>query len=900
VWGFWGYVALLRPLSIVASLRGGGILVFPVLSGVIDRARLLDRIESPSLAHITLITAPAGYGKTTLAYQWTMRHPSLGCGWYRVQAEHDAPATFLRQLWHAVDTAAGEHGDPPTEVTVQHLLDRLRMQPAPIMLVLDDYHVVENKQIHRAVDQLFRGLPDHVHFILLSRNTPRLSLARLRTTGQVRQLTQADLAFTVDEVEQFFAAYALSGDFLTRLTDATEGWIAGLQLSKLAMDATGQRAPVDIDQFIATLPDNRLFHDYFIEEVLDPLPEDLRRFVLDAVFLERLEPDLCNAVLEIDTSERLLDQLEDRGVFVWRSGGIGTALTFHLLFAQCVQRLRRLAPGGMDENELRLRSAQWHRERGELREAVNVALAAEAWSFAAELMREFLPASTVLNQPWEAYAWLCRLPEPYLTDDPELNRSYLNALLLTGRFDRARPFLEAEPGPDPIAQGWHANQRALLAHADGNRSDALFQSHQALSLLPSEIANGRLLAWSNIFREECARGNREVAYAALNGAELARQRHARELPYWRSYLVPEIANESAIRGDLIGAETLARHFLDELPPYFDGTIGHIKSLLLSLYLEQERLDLVGNVVADVERSLQEQDYRIWYVDAFTALAEYYLACDEPDRAWELLDQSLTLTRRYGGYALIRKAEASAASFWLRTGRHQLAQLWTLRTGLEPHLSWTFGGTEPRLVRIGLLMRNGQALEAKALLEESLSLARHQGHVAAEIALLVWSSVVSGNMEARSEADAALRKALELGAPGRFVRVFRSTGSDLSDEIRRLLPTLSDDARRHAVSMVGEPAPVVQPEAASPLSEAGLTQREQEVLAELVLGKSNREISESLYISERTVKKHLANLFRKTGTSNRIAVAMWGRERMPGRSTAFVPPASTFVARHSHL
>lgn len=858
----------------------------PLIAGSVPRKRLLDLIDEPGLAPITLITAPAGYGKSTLVHQWAANHAPQGCGWYQSRVEHNSLSTFLHHIWQAIDEATGNPEPPPDEITIDSVLQRLGDLSDPIVLVVDDYHLIESELIHQLVETLLRNLPDSTRIVILSRQIPTISLARLRAHGRVRQITQEDLAFTFEEVKCVFAHQALDDELLRRLNERTEGWIAGLQLTLMAVDLDSHQPSTSIEQVIASMPSNRLLSDYIVEEVLNALPDDLRRFVLDTSVLSSLEPAICDAVLHIDSSETLLERLEDHVVFVARPGGIGTPLIYHRLFAESVQRLRRQFPSSLSTNELHLRAAQWHRERGELEHAADYALAAEAWAVAADLIREFLPAMLACVDPWDAYDWFRRLPEEFFVDDPDLYRCYLIVLLLSGQFEQARPLVEAgfrapEYGRDTFDEGWQANLRALLAQADGDWGEALHQSYCALSLLPPTLADGRLLAWAGIIREEFARGNREVARAALHQAEIARQRRPNEALCWHSLLAPDIANDTAIRGDLFGAEALTRHFLDELPPYANTSAGRLATGLLALYLEQNRLDLAAIAANDVLGNLHEHAYRVWSADALSVLARYYLACNEPDSARDMLDRALELTRRHGGYALIRKTEASIANYWLQTGQHQLAHLWAVRTELEPDLARTFGEVEPHTVRIELLLRREQPLEAKALIAQSLIKARQEGNVAAAITFLVWSSVVARALGELDEANEALRQALELGAPGRFRRVYERAYLDLGNAIRALLPALSEGARRHAISMVGDPAVTGEAAEASPWTEAGLTRREREVLSELVLGKSNREISRALYISERTVKKHLTNLFRKTGASNRIAVALWGRERMPG-------------------
>lgn len=858
----------------------------PVSSNSVPRKRLLACIDAPQLAPITLITAPAGYGKSTLVRQWAAQHPSYRYGWYQIRPEHNALSTFLLHLWHAIDESTGKSEPAPEHITIDLLLERLRASSSSTLLVLDDYHVIENESIHQVVEQIFRDLPSHAYIFLLSRHIPDIPLARLRAYGRVRQITQEDLAFTFEEVKQVFSGIDASDDLLCRITKKSEGWIAGLQLTLISVNLKSDSISEELDRLVAEMVENRLLNEYIVEEVLDSLPDDLRRFVLDTSVLDTLDPELCNSVLQISSSERLLDRLEDAIVFVGRPGGAGRPLTYHRLFAECMQRLRQRAEIEPSTAELRLRASRWHLARGDFEEAAEYALAAEAWNEAAKIISEFIPLDFAHTNVWDSFDWLGRLPESALRTDMPLFQSYISSLLGNGYIDLARPlvktFLHApEFEPTPQQKGWHANQCAYIAFVDGDRGEALYQSYQALGYFPPEDASGRLLAWSGIHREYCAQGERELAQEAVRQGEADHNRQSRDSIYWHSLITPDIANDMAIRGDLVAAEELNLHFIKTLPPMLQTSLGAFKLRLLCIHLEQDRLDLAAADVEDILADLKERHYLIWYSGALVGVANYYFATGDQERAWHTLQRSLQLTRQRGGRELIRKAETGIANYWLRTGQDNLAQYWADTTPLSPYVIRAFGDVDPRSLRAQLLFRQGRPHDAMALLTESLAIARSIGNVAAEIAFQVDASVVARAMGSRAEADAHLRIALELGAPGRFSRIYSSAGVDLSEEIRALMPAIGPAAREHAYSLVGTSIPIVRSSGESEWIEAGLTEREREVLIELVLGKSNREVAETLFITERTVKKHLANLFRKTDTSNRTALALWGRERMPG-------------------
>ncbi|MCA9860471.1 MAG: hypothetical protein KC438_12150, partial [Thermomicrobiales bacterium] len=581
-----------------------------VTPGILPRERLLDLIDSPTLAPITLVTAPAGYGKSTLVHQWAARHAPHPCGWYQIRTEHNTLATFLLHLWHAIDDAASPL-PPPDPLTIDRVLDRLHACTDQTVLILDDYHLIENGLIHQVTEQLVRNLPPATHLFLLSRQLPDIALARLRAYGQVRQLAQDDLAFTFAEVKQVFAGFPLDDALLAQLTQKSEGWIAGLQLMLMSVNLTTSPAAEQLDRLIATMPENRLLNEYIVEEVLDALPDDLRRFVLDTVVLDVLDPHLCDAVLQLDTSDRFLERLENAIVFVGRPGGVGRPLSYHGLFAECVQRLRLRSGIQPSATELRLRASRWYRSRGQSVEATKYALAAGAWGEASETMSEFLHFDRAQGDVWDTIYWVSKLPTSTMKKDVRLLQSYITAILATGRIDEARTLIESFlhiPGFEPTAiqESWHANQRAFVAYVDGDGDEALYQSYRALSRLPWEDASSRLLAWTGIYRELSDRGERELAREALRQAESDHIRQGGASIYWHFLLAPAIANDAAIRGELARAEALNQQFIRTNPSRMQISSLAFDIKLLSIYVEQNRLDLardkVDGILTDVDES----------------------------------------------------------------------------------------------------------------------------------------------------------------------------------------------------------------------------------------------------------------------------------------------------------
>ncbi|MFT4036806.1 MAG: LuxR C-terminal-related transcriptional regulator [Thermomicrobiales bacterium] len=521
--------------------------------------------------------------------------------------------------------------------------------------------------------------------------------------------------------------------------------------------------------------------------------------------------------------------------------------------------------------------------QGELEQSAEYALAAEAWEDAKDLIRHFLPEALPYLNVWKALYWLRRLPTSVLRTDTHLFQSYIHTLLANGLYNEARPLVDPLARGEDVGltlhqQGWLACHLAAIAHADGNRGEALKQSYRALSLLPMDDTIVRMLSWSYIYREKTSRGNRALGQLVLQQAAINRERHQRASVCWHFVIEPMIVNDLAIQGDLRGAEQLIHHFIANIPATIGTFVGKFRLRLLVIYLEQNRLDLANAEAALILEEMQQRLNSPWFPEALIAIAKCNLANGDSESARSLLNRALQLSNEQGGRHLIAMTEAAIADLWLHTGQRQLAQYWAETTVPAPYLAREFGEIEPRGVRLRLLLLHKRVTEAQQLASESLALARACGHVAAEIMFLVWSSVIARAMGDPVTADHDLEQALELGAPGRFVRVYASTGVDLTDAIRAVLPALTEEARSHAYTLLGTaPVEPILADDSAVVTSVGLTSRELEVLTQLERGKSNREIADSLFISERTVKKHLANAFHKTGSPNRFALALWARD-----------------------
>ena len=347
-------------------------------AGLTARPRLTGRLDEGTKAKLTLVVAPAGFGKSTLLGEWVLQS-DLPVGWLSLDEGDDDPARFLRYVIAAIQTVEPEIGGdalsllrspqpPPTRVVSTMLVNGLAAVPHDLALILDDYHAIESEDVHATLAFLLEHLPPQMHLVIASRTDPPLPLTRLLASGQLTKLAASDLRFTSEEAATFLrgtTAIELSAEETSALEEKTEGWIAGLQLAALSL-----RGQEDVSGFIATFAGtNRQVFDYLAEEVLDRQPKAVREFLLETSILDRLTSSLCGAVTGRGDAQTTLEKLEGANLLFVPLDDQRRWYRYHHLFSDFLrERLRRESPEMV--SELHLRASDWHERNGTAGEAV--------------------------------------------------------------------------------------------------------------------------------------------------------------------------------------------------------------------------------------------------------------------------------------------------------------------------------------------------------------------------------------------------------------------------------------------------------------------------------------------------------------------------------------------------
>ena len=513
------------------------------------RPRLSERLSRGAESALTLVSAPAGFGKTTLLAEWLAAAPADGrsAAWLSLDQRDNDPALFWTYLVAALKTAASEVGSgalsllqpprPPSEAGLVTLLNDLDALSNDVVLVLDDYHVIDAREVQDGMAFLLEHLPPQIHLVIGSRADPVLPLARLRGRGELVEIRAADLRFTPGEAAEYLnemMGLVLTPADVAALEGRTEGWIAALQLAALSLQGREDVAAF-IDGFAG---DDRYIVDFLAEEVLQRQPEHVQQFLLQTSILDRLCGPLCDAVTGQDGSQAKLAALERGNLFLVPLDDRRRWYRYHQLFADVLHaRLRDERPD--DVPELHRRASGWYEHNDEPSEAIRYALAAGDFERAADLVELAIPAMLRSRQEAAVLGWLERLPDEVVRVRPVLSVGFAGALLAGGEFEGVEGRLrDAErwlDGATGVRQGSEVPSaemvvvddeefrrlpaaiglyRAALALAHGDGPGTVRHARWALDLSPADDYLGRASAAALMGLASWGSGDLEAGYSA--------------------------------------------------------------------------------------------------------------------------------------------------------------------------------------------------------------------------------------------------------------------------------------------------------------------------------------------------------------------------------------------------
>ena len=887
--------------------------------GFVPRPRLVEALGEGLARGRVLVCAPAGFGKTALLADWA-RGDGRPVAWLGLDAGDSDPVRFWRYAVAALDRArpglAGRVGPPPprsSDGLVTALINELAADPGPdeVLLVLDDYHLVNSGPVHESVAFLLENLPPGLRVVVSSRADPPLPLARLRARGQLAELRAADLRFTSEEAAALLGEAAgpgLPGTAVTALVARTEGWAAGLQLAALSL-----QGHTDAAGFVAAFSgSHRFVLDYLADEILDSQAGPVRAFLLETSVLERLSGELCDAVTGRAGSQAMLQDIERAGLFLVPLDEVRGWWRYHQLFADLLRaRLQAEQPGRMAA--LHRAAAAWCDEHDLADDAVRHALAAGDAAWAARLVERNVEALLGRSEGATLRRWLSALPAESVRDRPRLclAQAYgaaqgfqLEALeALLDDAERAyavsgdepyEPSLGRPQGDSVLANvpAGIAFLRASLARLRGNADLAADYDRQALAQLGEDDWLLRSFVRWNLAVVDWLHGRLGPAERGL-AEVLAERRAAGEafggfLPMRARHDLGEVQRA---QGNLDAAAATYRQALDTAGESSQAALmGPAHVGLAQVLYERDELTAALDHATRGVTLCQQLAFTAALATGLAVVARIRHAHGDAAGAREAMGEAGRIGLSPQVITLFNPVPSHRARLLLAQGDVHAAAQWTTAAGLSPDDEPNYPQEPAYLVLARVLLARNDPVPALALLQRLLDAAASQGRTGSIIEIQALRALALAAHGDHASALGTLAEALTLACPQGYVRVLADEGAPM----RVLLAQLSAARRgqQHAARRIdpgylaallracgqaGAAPPPGRAAAAPPGLAEPLTDRELDVLRLIAAGKSNQRIAHDLFVALDTVKTHVTHILGKLGAANRTEAAARARQ-----------------------
>jgi len=882
-----------------------------IRSNLVARPHLFKRLDFGAKSKLTLISAPAGFGKTTLLSKW-MNKIDRAPAWVSLDKNDDSLARFITNLIFGIRRINPEFGDqilmmlqvpqpPESEMLLSVTLNEIMDSMEPFVLVLDDYHFIEAEKIHQAVGTLLDNLPSNMRVIISGRSDPPLPLGRLRANGDLLEIRADELRFSIEETILFFneiMSLKLSNSAIKLLEERTEGWIAGLHLAGLYLSEKENYGEF-VNEFSGS---HRYVIDYLVEEVLNQQTEIMSDFLLQTSILDKFNASLCERITEISDSQAILDHLEEKNLFIVPLDDQRRWYRYHHLFADLLRkRINHLDPD--KRADLNLRASTWYEEHAMTDDAIQHALDGKDINRAARLVEDHSKDWIGLSQFEKLTHWLSALP-----DEIKQTRPYLGMVIgwsnaLFNRFDIAEPaFQRAEesyqsaiskpellsefnlvtPKKQALFLGQIATGRASIARAAGDLPRSIELLNKSLDLIP-----------------ESEKNERSVAFLFLGYA------------YWMTGKIPDALDmfEQAKRNGLEGENLLtvqsaidaSGKLLFENGDLHQGMRLHQQAISLAksyaekIGFESSNVGLAHNGMAKIYYEWNELDQALdhancgvqvfepWGVtenllDSYSILWRIKFSLGENQNSLLIAEKAATLVNQPGVADWLRsRTITDQAILWTFLGKENSEHLlsasrWVKNTQLsyDDEITYFQEIDYTNLARFFLYQnRTREALIILRKLVKNLETSNRTGRL---IEVFILQSLALEADKNTNEAVESLVSALTLAEQENLIRTFINEGEDL---LKVLVVTVKDRSEplfakkviKAFKTVIQQPSGLIE----------NLSERELEVLKLISQGFTAPEIAENLFLSLNTIKTHIKNIYSKLGVNKRSSALISARE-----------------------
>lgn len=881
-------------------------------SQLVPRPQLLTRLHDQARRPLTLVAAPAGFGKTTLV-RAVLNPSDHAVAWLSLDEDDNDPTRFFAYLLAALRTQHANLGErvlpllaapqtPPAKVILTPLLNDLATLTTSLLLVLDDYHLINAQPIHEAVAFLVDHLPPQVHLIITTRIDPPLPLARWRARNQLTEIRADDLRFQPDEATVFLnevMGLRLTTAQIAALETRTEGWIAGLQLAALSMQGRD-----DVAGFIQAFSgSHRHVLSYLVEEVLNRCPEEALDFLLQTSLLDRLSAPLCNAVTGRSDSQQLLAKIEQANLFLIPLDDEGQWFRYHHLFADVLRQELQQRLSAEVVADLHRRASAWYKGAGLIDEAIHHALAAPAFDQAATLVEQVALTMILQSKFARLRLWLEALPAAAVQTRPLLRLYHVWVLYISGQTHQAAAHLAAveamlsadETKRTPEVQGLVAITQTRLLREAGDLTGAIAISQQALANLPEQATLLRARITLNLAIAHYLQGELSAADQLLT--ESITTGHTAQLigPLPTIYLKALILRaqgklQQAVQLCQEGLALIARHQWQELP-----ASGFLYVTMGDLLRERNELGAAAEYLERGIRLGQAGGHHHILIIGSVWLAWLRQTEGNATGSQEAISAALQLIQQHAvsRFWPLPSATCTQARLWIAQGNLAAASDWAQTNGWHrPHSSIPYLDEAASITLARLRIAEGSFAVAASLLQDLHQTAAAAGRNGSLIEILMLQALTYAAQKQREKAMSALAQALLLAEPEGYIRLFVDEGEPmrfLISDFRSFQDKLWIERQPDKEQKAKLPAyldKLIATFGDQPLFTAlpkrqnliePLSERELEVLQLVAAGLSNGAIADRLIVSIGTVKTHINRIFGKLGVQSRTQAVARARE-----------------------
>ena len=912
---------------------------------VVHRPWLDHQLEQGLQRKVTILSAPAGFGKTTLLSEW-VKSAGRPAAWFSIDEGDNDPTRFWSYFITSLQTLEPGLGEnalallrapqaPPVDMALTELLNEAVALTREMIIVLDDYHLIQDNSIHSGITILIENLPPHMHLIVAGRSEPPLPVASLRGKRELIELQPGDLRFTTEETGTFLnqiMRLGLSPSQIAAFEEMTEGWAAGLQLAAMALEAI-RKDP----ESIASTPEeefsqfqsifsgsHRYVFDYLAQEVVDRQPEYIRSFLLHTSILDRLSSALCDALHPPGAgggpgNQAILEQLEASNLFILPLDAHRQWYRYHHLFASFLYTMLEQEYSQEVISDLHCKASQWYGQSGYTHEAIVHALSGRDFQQAAALIRSCSQDMFKTSHLVTLKKWLAALPEEILAQDPELSLVSAWAKLATGEAEGIEKNLQnveqalsvqadgsesslAMPPQLRVVLGQVCSIRSSFGFLQNDLSKVLEQCQLARAYVEKDDLAGMVdeqtsvlgvVAFNQAVAQEVSGLTVEASRAFIEAIEL-NQDNLHLLPM----AIGHLAGVQVLQGKLYQAEATYHKALQitgsqRIPSPLSAIV---QTGLGNLLCERNQLEEAHHhLSAGIELGRQ---WNLWesLIPGYLGLARLYAAQANWETAFLMLDEVQHQAGALYAPWADRPIHSYHALLALRSGDLVTAAAWAETCSIHPGQEIHYALEPEALVLARIYLAQNRQADAAGLAADVAWSAETGGRYGRVIEASMLQALALYQQGSLSLAAPVLNRALNLSASEHYQRIFLDEGPamgellfDAKEAGLITRPDQRGDILNYLDNLLG------QFESQHPLSKAGtsqakaspgwtemveafdepLSEREVEVMRLIVSGLSNQEIAEELFISLNTVKSHIKNIYKRMGVSKRTqAIARW--------------------------